>query len=1072
MKRKKVHAILIAGVLICSQALSVEAAVPKKELARTAAESDVDVEVEEVQGEAKEEAKEEVKVKPMYRLFNKATMEHFYTDSEHERDVLKTRGWIDEGVGWYAPEKSSTPVYRLYNVSLMDHHYTTSVYERDVLVKQYGWISEGIGWYSDDGKGVPLYRRYCPLLVSGAHHYTPSRQEADYLASVGWQDEGIAWYGVDPDRSQEEPATTETPESSAVTPEPSAETPEPSTVTPEPSAVTPEPSTETPESSKDPSVSPNPTATIRPRYTYDRGRNLAKSSPADYAQMVIETHKDFLNPVWTAGSISYTNGKSISSATAIRTSYQKLKGKVIVLNSAPDKYKVRVCRYRVDADGKMSFDRFSDLQIATAAIKPENDCWYRFSIIPLGTDDTWSEADAKKTVKMAYVDSFTNPLQVPQDGVKSLAHMGYYTNDTFHVNTLEAFRWAWILGYDGSEMDVNVSRDGVPFICHDTKLEGTDKKEYALTKMDWADIRNTTFWNDGTVIPSLDEALEQAEECGYMVLLDLKDSVSTEQAVEIARRVAISEKLKNHVIFASTNLSHLVAIRKEDPNSPVMIQLQEPLDLVSFRTGTTSDTKTIKKLLASTGETLIALRPNKNADETYYEALKEMGFTLIMTDTSRSGDLAHFIKYCDYYCSPKAGTVAYGLEVERNRKGETELTPGFSYNRGDDVRDAAGANIAKMIEEKHKDFLNPDWNEGSISFETGRKTASATAMRTANLVLEKAAVVVNSSPDKYKVRVCRYRVNKEGKASYDGFIDYDTATVSICPGDNGYYRIAVLPISADVTWNLEEAKKAVKLAYVDSFTEPLQKPLDGMKSLAHMGYYANDTFHMNTLEAYRWAWILGYDGSEMDVCVSKDGVPFMSHSEQKTDVNKEVHNLSEMTWEEIQNTEFWKDGTKIPSLDEALAQAEDCGYTAFVDLKNTVSSENATAIAQKVMASDYLKDHVILASDDINTIKAIREVSKDIPVLFQSISPIALKNLREGSGKYETLRQLAKETPMLLAVNPEKKSDDAYFEGLKDLGFDIILTETTMKGDVAHFRKYCDYFCSFNTGTVKDILSY
>ena len=132
----------------------------------------------------------------MYRLYNALNKEHFYTASTHEKDVLVTRGWKYEGVGWYAPEKSNTPVYRLYNPFVRDHHYTTDANEKNVLSSKYGWIYEGIGWYSDDSKGVPLYRRYCPILKSGSHHYTTALNEAKHLVSVGWKDEGIAWYGL------------------------------------------------------------------------------------------------------------------------------------------------------------------------------------------------------------------------------------------------------------------------------------------------------------------------------------------------------------------------------------------------------------------------------------------------------------------------------------------------------------------------------------------------------------------------------------------------------------------------------------------------------------------------------------------------------------------------------------------------------------------------------------------------------------------------------------------------------------------------------------------------------------
>uniref|UniRef100_I5AVP2 Glycerophosphoryl diester phosphodiesterase n=1 Tax=Eubacterium cellulosolvens (strain ATCC 43171 / JCM 9499 / 6) TaxID=633697 RepID=I5AVP2_EUBC6 len=639
MKRKKVHVMLTVGALISFLALSVEAAVPKKELTRTAAESGVDVNVGKG---TKEVLQEEMKVRPMYRLFSKVTMEHFYTDSEHERDVLKTRGWMDEGIGWYAPEKSKTPVYRLYNTSLMDHHYTTSVYERDTLVKNYGWISEGIGWYSDDGKEVPLYRRYCSLLVSGAHHYTTARREADYLVSVGWMDEGIAWYGVNPEDNQKEQAATTTPGQSATIPD--------QRTTPAPGEATAETGVDTPETG----------VTVTPGFAYNRGIDLSLISAGDYAQMVLNTHKDFLDLKLEAGAINSSNGTKKKSAAALRSAeLLELNGLVVLLNALPSKYKTEIYRYTSDGAYIANMGKTK----AMASFRGETGYKYRLAIYPADAGVAWNEKEAEESVKAAYLDSFRGQLREPE-GIISLAHMGYYANDAMHMNTLEAFRWAWILGYDGSEIDVNVSKDGVPFICHDPSKTGVDKVKYNFKEMTWEEIRNTVFWNDGTVVPSLDEVLAQAEKYGYMLLLDLKGTVTTEKAVEIARKVNESGTLKAHTIFASTNLSHLAAIRKEAPDTPVLILTKDSLDLEALGSGSNSNMKTIKRLLADEGETMVALSPDKCADDTYYEALKETGFTLIIVETKMSGDLKHFAKYCDYYCSFNAGTAAYGLRCE------------------------------------------------------------------------------------------------------------------------------------------------------------------------------------------------------------------------------------------------------------------------------------------------------------------------------------------------------------------------------------------------------------------------
>ncbi len=137
----------------------------------------------------------------MYRLYNPYSGEHHYTSDLVERGELMKAGWVYEGEAWIAPSRSNTPVYRLYNPNepLGDHHYTRDEAEYDELVEA-GWTGEGIGWYSDDAKGTPLYRVYNPNAyatgMTGAHHYTASKDEADSLVELGWVAEDIAWYGV------------------------------------------------------------------------------------------------------------------------------------------------------------------------------------------------------------------------------------------------------------------------------------------------------------------------------------------------------------------------------------------------------------------------------------------------------------------------------------------------------------------------------------------------------------------------------------------------------------------------------------------------------------------------------------------------------------------------------------------------------------------------------------------------------------------------------------------------------------------------------------------------------------
>ncbi|MCT0450002.1 hypothetical protein EFK69_12910, partial [Lactococcus lactis subsp. lactis] len=110
---------------------------------------------------------------PVYRLYNKNTGEHFYTESAYEKQSLKNAGWNDEGLGWNSAT-SGTPVYRVYNPNVGggDHYYTMSKYEAQSLVNV-GWRWDNNGkaaFYS--GGSVNLYVAYNPNANSGSHNYT------------------------------------------------------------------------------------------------------------------------------------------------------------------------------------------------------------------------------------------------------------------------------------------------------------------------------------------------------------------------------------------------------------------------------------------------------------------------------------------------------------------------------------------------------------------------------------------------------------------------------------------------------------------------------------------------------------------------------------------------------------------------------------------------------------------------------------------------------------------------------------------------------------------------------------
>lgn len=96
--------------------------------------------------------------KPVYRFYNTQTGAHFWTISEAEKDnILSHTDWPFDfsGVAFHAYSDdgvihdNTAPVYRFYNVATQQHFFTISVAERDHILAHYPQFhDEGIAWYA------------------------------------------------------------------------------------------------------------------------------------------------------------------------------------------------------------------------------------------------------------------------------------------------------------------------------------------------------------------------------------------------------------------------------------------------------------------------------------------------------------------------------------------------------------------------------------------------------------------------------------------------------------------------------------------------------------------------------------------------------------------------------------------------------------------------------------------------------------------------------------------------------------------------------------------------------------
>ncbi|MFD5256597.1 glycerophosphodiester phosphodiesterase [Streptomyces bobili] len=143
--------------------------------------------------------------------------------------------------------------------------------------------------------------------------------------------------------------------------------------------------------------------------------------------------------------------------------------------------------------------------------------------------------------------------------VTAVAHRG----DPYRVreNTLDSLRSALDQGADAVEIDVRLTRDGVPVLLHDETLKRLWEQDRPLLSLSAAEVRGLT---EGGV-PTLAEALAATE--GSRVMLDLPGT----REVRTARRVvdAVREAGAADRVYYCADATAMLAVRAADPSAEI-----------------------------------------------------------------------------------------------------------------------------------------------------------------------------------------------------------------------------------------------------------------------------------------------------------------------------------------------------------------------------------------------------------------------------------------------------------------------------------------------------------------------
>ncbi|MBV1940634.1 glycerophosphodiester phosphodiesterase [Streptomyces sp. BV286] len=145
--------------------------------------------------------------------------------------------------------------------------------------------------------------------------------------------------------------------------------------------------------------------------------------------------------------------------------------------------------------------------------------------------------------------------------VTAVAHRG----DPYRVreNTVDSLRSALRRGADAVEIDVRLTRDGVPVLLHDVSLKRLWEHDRPLLSLSCDEVRGLT--SDG--VPTLEEALKETDEGRLMV-----DVPGPVDARAVRRIVGVIHDLgAEERVYYCAGARTMLAVRAADPAAEIAL---------------------------------------------------------------------------------------------------------------------------------------------------------------------------------------------------------------------------------------------------------------------------------------------------------------------------------------------------------------------------------------------------------------------------------------------------------------------------------------------------------------------
>jgi glycerophosphoryl diester phosphodiesterase len=164
--------------------------------------------------------------------------------------------------------------------------------------------------------------------------------------------------------------------------------------------------------------------------------------------------------------------------------------------------------------------------------------------------------------------------------------LSYSKNLSPIENSLSIIKQSSKFGFDGVEIDIQITADNVPILMHDDTISRTTNGKGLVSRLSLSAIKklrlkdsqgNTT----NEEIPTLSEALGEIQE-NQILMIDCRKSNEQSQKI-ISKNIAHSKVPTKNIILLAYSLAHSEILKKYFENSTILLKFyQHPEDLSEY----------------------------------------------------------------------------------------------------------------------------------------------------------------------------------------------------------------------------------------------------------------------------------------------------------------------------------------------------------------------------------------------------------------------------------------------------------------------------------------------------------